>query len=332
MIDVHKITRLVLSLTILAIIGCNGSSEPSFRTTEIGENIPTSDFTLTNQHGEPFTLSEHEGKVVLLFFGFTYCPDVCPATLSTWKRVQDALEESSEKVEFVYITVDPERDTPEKMQQHLSVFSSDFIGLTGDKQALQKVYSDYGVYREKVEVSESASGYLINHTSRIYVIDKQGRWRLSIPHDTPVKDIVHDVKELINETPPMSRIRIEDVWSRPAHAASPGSDKMGSTGVVYFSVINESDTPDRLLSARSDIAEVVELHQTTMEEGRMRMEMLKDGVTIPANDRLDFAPRGYHVMLIGLNRDLKLGESFEMTLKFEKAGEKSVESVVRHPS
>ena len=117
-----KLTSITL---LLFLAGCQ-SSDPSFRGTELGDSIPTTDFTLTDQYKQPFTLGDHKGKVVLLFFGFTYCPDVCPLTLSTWKKVQDALKDDVAQVEFVYITVDPERDTSEKIASHLAVFSPDF--------------------------------------------------------------------------------------------------------------------------------------------------------------------------------------------------------------
>lgn len=172
-------------------------SKPSFKGTELPEDMPNVDFTLWNQHGEPFTLSEHQGKVVLLFFGYTYCPDVCPLTLSTWKKVLDALEEQAQQVAFVYITVDPERDTKERLKKHLAIFSPDFIGLTGAPDSLLTVYNAYGVYREKEIISESAAGYLVNHTSRINVVDRRGRWRLTFSHDAAAADIVHDIRMLL---------------------------------------------------------------------------------------------------------------------------------------
>ena len=189
--------RLILFMC-LSLAACQ-NSPPSFRGTELGDSMPTSDFILTDQYNNPFTLSEHEGKIVLLFFGFTYCPDVCPLTLSTWKKVQDAISEDADKVEFVYITVDPERDTQEKIAKHLAVFSDNFIGLTGPVEDLQEVYSSYGVYREKNQISDSAAGYLINHTSRINIIDTQGKWRLSFSHDALVEDLVHDIRLLLRK-------------------------------------------------------------------------------------------------------------------------------------
>ncbi|MFQ5707870.1 MAG: SCO family protein [bacterium] len=195
MTKTHKLINLMV-VALMVSTGCH-TSEPSFKTTVIEGLIPPSDFTLTDQNGEPFTLSEHKGEVVLLFFGYTYCPDVCPLTLSTWKKVENALKEDGNKVKFVYVTVDPERDTRGKMRQHLSIFSPDFIGLTGTLEELLPVYSAYGVYREKVKISDSAAGYLVNHTTRMFVFDRQGKLRLGIPYDAPVEDIVHDIRLLL---------------------------------------------------------------------------------------------------------------------------------------
>jgi len=180
----------------LLLVGMACQSDNAFRGTEL-EGIPATDFTLTDQNGQPFTLSQQRGKVIVMFFGYTYCPDVCPATLSKWKQVQDALGEQASEVKFVYITVDPERDTVEKLKSHLAVYSKDFIGLTGSKEDLLKVYNGYGVYREIDKISDSATGYLISHTSRIFVFDREGKWRLGITNDASVQDIVHDLKLLL---------------------------------------------------------------------------------------------------------------------------------------
>lgn len=171
-------------------------TEKTFRGTELPET-PIADFALQDQHGGTFKLSAQSGKVVLFFFGFTYCPDVCPMTLSTWKRVQDALGEEAKQVKFVYVTVDPERDTKEKLQSHLEIFSSDFIGLTGDEETLKSVYAAFGVYREKESIASSASGYLVNHTSRIFVVDQKGALRVLLDHAAPVEDVVNDVRLLL---------------------------------------------------------------------------------------------------------------------------------------
>jgi protein SCO1/2 len=185
-----------IALTLALLIACESDG---FRGTSLSDDMPTTDFLLQDQDGRDFRLSAQQGKVVLLFFGFTYCPDVCPTTLSNWKRVEELLAEKSEQVKFVYITVDPERDTPEKLARHLKIFSDNFVGLTGPTESLQEVYDGYGILRERVEISDSASGYLINHSARINLIDPKGRWRLTYANDTPPADIANDIRILLAE-------------------------------------------------------------------------------------------------------------------------------------
>ncbi|MDZ7359660.1 MAG: SCO family protein [candidate division KSB1 bacterium] len=188
-------TTLIFSIA-LAVWACRTTD--TFRGTEMPER-PIADFKLPDQNGRLFKLSDHRGKVVLFFFGYTFCPDVCPLTLSTWKRVHDALGADTAKVKFVYVTVDPQRDTPEKLKTHLAVFSSDILGLTGSPAALKEVYADFGVYIEKVNIAASAAGYLMNHTTRMFVVDQTGVLRLLIGHDAPVEDVAHDIRLLLKE-------------------------------------------------------------------------------------------------------------------------------------
>jgi len=190
---VIKIAWIVI-LFIVASLGCQSEN---FRGNKMPEDIQTADFTLTDQNGKPFTLSNQKGNVVLMFFGYTYCPDVCPMTLSTWMQVQDTLGNQAQKVKFVYITVDPERDTPERLKNHLKIYSPDFIGLTGSQGALDSVYSSYGVYHDRNDVEGSDGIYFMSHTSSTYVIDPNGEWRLLLPYGTSIGDIVHDVKLLL---------------------------------------------------------------------------------------------------------------------------------------
>jgi len=185
-------------LFLLCIIFCLFRCQSDhFHGSEIPEDMTTADFTLIDQNDQPFTLSEQKGSVVLMFFGYTFCPDVCPMTLSNWMQVEDALGDLSDQVEFVYITVDPERDTPQRLKDHLSVYSQQFIGLTSTQDALDSVYSAYGVYHDKSEVEDNKEIYFMSHTSSTYVFDRAGKWRLVLPYGTKIKDIVHDIKLLL---------------------------------------------------------------------------------------------------------------------------------------
>jgi protein SCO1/2 len=159
---------------------------------------PAADFELIDQNGEIYRLSEQRGKVVLIFFGYTYCPDVCPVTLSEYRKVKQQLGEKAERVEFVFITVDPERDTRERLGDYVENFDPEFLALTADRPTLESVWESYGVYQEKRDVG-SAAGYLVDHTARTYVIDAQGNWRINYPFGMEVSKIVKDTEHLLKE-------------------------------------------------------------------------------------------------------------------------------------
>jgi protein SCO1/2 len=192
-----KITFLaIVALLSWALTAC-GSGEPSFRGTALDPARDVQDFSLTDQNGQPFRLSEQKGQVVMLFFGYTFCPDVCPTTLGTWKAVHNELGGDAENVLFVFITVDPDRDTPERLKNHVELFNADFIGLTGTPEELAPAYRTFGVYYEKDAETESAAGYLVNHTASSFVVDRDGKWRLRHSFGTPAEDIAHDIKQLL---------------------------------------------------------------------------------------------------------------------------------------
>jgi len=169
----------------------------TFRGSLIDPPVPAADFELTDQHGQTFRLSEHNGKIVLLFFGYTNCPDVCPLTLSEFKRIKASLGSQASDVRFVFITVDPERDTGEVLGQYIQNFDTDFVGLSGEREVLEGVWKDYGVYQAKQDVG-SAAGYLVDHTARTYLVDKQGNWRLTYPFEMDPEDITRDVRHLLS--------------------------------------------------------------------------------------------------------------------------------------
>jgi protein SCO1/2 len=147
-----------------------------------------------------YRLSEQRGKVVLLFFGYTSCPDICPATLSDMKQVHAALGDLAEKLQVVFVTVDPERDTAEKMGSYLSLFNPEFIGLTGDEQDLMSIWQGYGVFREIDNSSESMAGYLVNHSTRVYLIDPDGRLFITYSFGTSVEEITEDVRHILKSS------------------------------------------------------------------------------------------------------------------------------------
>jgi protein SCO1/2 len=174
------------------------SSPAGFRGTTYGEPYPVAkEIELTRGNGSRFQLSQMRGKAVLLFFGYTSCPDVCPTTLAELKQALEELgEDSAKQVQVLFITVDPARDTPERVQAYVNHFNPNFIGLSGTESELLQVWHNYGVFREIVDGS-SAAGYIVNHTARVTLIDQEGNMRVSFAFETPMEDIVHDLKLLL---------------------------------------------------------------------------------------------------------------------------------------
>lgn len=313
------------------------AEEHFFRGELVWDTPPAPDFTLIDQNERPFRLSDQRGRVVLIFFGFVQCPDVCPATLSTWVRVARRLGADRDQVRFLYITVDPERDTPANLGRHLAIFAPDFIGLTGTREALEAVYRAYGVEQKKLQLFESAKGYVIEHTSLTFLIDPDGILRLTYEYNTRSDDVFTDVRWLLDHrgaSGGTEAIRVEDVWSRPT--AAPGAETKppppdGAPGVMYLSIVNGSGRDDRLVAIRTEVADVAEIHETTHHGGGAHMAPVDGGVPIPAGKTVRFAPGGLHVMLIGLRRNLLVGERFRAELVFESGNEMTVESEVRPP-
>ena len=171
----------------------------SFRGTAYGEPFPAAkDFTLTDAGGNRFKLSEGKGRITLLFFGYTYCPDVCPTTLSELRLAVDELGEASRQVQVVFISVDPGRDTSASMQEYVERFNPAFIGLSGTIEELQPIWDGNGVFREVMDGS-SESNFIINHNARVTLIDQSGNMRLSYGFQTPPEDIAHDIEILLSK-------------------------------------------------------------------------------------------------------------------------------------
>jgi len=157
--------------------------------------LPAEDFSLRDQFGQTFTLSEQKGKIVMIFFGYTSCPDVCPTTMADFKRIYELLGDKAKEVKFVMITADPERDTPQLMGNYVNAFQPDFIGLSGSPEELQEIYNAYGVFVEKEETD--SSNYLVSHTSRVYVIDRDGSLRLTFPYGLGARAMEKDLSNLL---------------------------------------------------------------------------------------------------------------------------------------
>lgn len=191
----RKFSFILFPLIFLILTACQPYE---FKGTEYPEPEPAADFALEDVSGTPFRLNDQRGRIVLLFFGFTSCPDVCPTTLSEARRILEGLGEESEQVRFAFITVDPARDTPERLGQYVAGFHPDIVGLRGTADELQAMFDAYGIYAARVPLEDSAADYTMEHTARVFLVDQEGQLRLSYVFGTPVEDILQDVQYLLD--------------------------------------------------------------------------------------------------------------------------------------
>jgi len=191
-----SISTFVMVLMTLALVAC--SPKPEFKNIDItGASGFGSDFSLLDVDGKTRTLADFKGKVVVMFFGYTQCPDVCPTTLTEMQQTMVLLGPQADKVQVLFVTVDPARDTAAILKQYVPSFDPRFIGLRpADEVALEKVTKDFKIYNKKVP-GLSQGSYTIDHTAGSYVFDPEGHLRLYIKHAQGPETLEHDLKELL---------------------------------------------------------------------------------------------------------------------------------------
>lgn len=186
----------LMSFFIVGILAC--SPKPSFKNVDItGSPAFGNNFSLLDTNGNTKTLADYKGKVVVMFFGFTQCPDVCPTTLTEMDDALKLLGPKADKVQVLFVTVDPERDTAGLLSQYVPAFNPRFAGLIpADQAALEKVTKDFMVYYKKVPGTTPGS-YTIDHTAGSYVFDANGQLRLYIRHAQGSEALAHDLKNIL---------------------------------------------------------------------------------------------------------------------------------------
>jgi protein SCO1/2 len=170
---------------------------PQFKSIDITGADYGKDFHLTDQTGKLRQLADFRGKVVLLFFGYVHCPDVCPATMGALSLVMKELGDDAKRVQVLFVTLDPERDTRELLSQYVPAFNPTFIGLYGDMPATQQTAKDFHVFFEK-QAGKTPDSYTVDHTAGTYVFDAQGRLRLFVRYGQEA-DLVSDLRTLLAE-------------------------------------------------------------------------------------------------------------------------------------
>jgi protein SCO1/2 len=195
----HKWIFLLLLLAAVVVAGCGGPAY-TFHGTTYNPVIPAPSLEGLQAGNVPFKLSDLPEKVKLVFFGYTFCPDVCPLTLSNIKSVYDGLPPYQQKdVAAVFVSVDPERDSPDRVGEYVRSFNPNFYGVHVPAERLEQVKQEYSIFAEKAQVAadQSAAGYLINHTAVVMLIDRDDNLRAIFPSDAPAADIAADVQYLL---------------------------------------------------------------------------------------------------------------------------------------
>ena len=188
------ICKWLLAAALLA--GCDGG--PKFKSTDIAGAPYGKALELVDTQGKLRHLEDFRGKAVVLFFGFTRCPDICPTTLAELANAVKTLGSDAERVQVLFVTLDPERDTEKALADYVNAFDPRFVALRGDAAATQRVAKDFKIYYEKRKQGET---YTIDHSAQAYVIDPKGRLRLLVRHDRIGQDLAPDLRALLRETP-----------------------------------------------------------------------------------------------------------------------------------
>ena len=188
-----------LLVAVLALAGCDRlfpSARSPFKGIDVTGSAMGGELRLADPGGQPRTLADFRGKVVVVDFGFTHCPDVCPTTLAELARAVAALGADAGQVQVLFVTLDPKRDTPELLAQYVPAFHPGFLALRGDAEATARVTKDFHVYASE-RPGKAPGEYTIDHSAQVFVFDRNGKMRLVWAPNTPAADMASDLRILL---------------------------------------------------------------------------------------------------------------------------------------
>jgi protein SCO1 len=302
-----------------------------FRGAVLPDPMPKPAVTLTDMYGEPFDfVRDTEGKLTLLFFGFTYCPDICPVHMANIAAVlKDLPLEVQRQVSVVFITADPERDTPERLQQWLGAFHPSFIGLRGEIPEINALLAELKLPPVVFGEKDARGNYSVGHAAQILAFTTDGYLRLMYPFGTRQADWAVDLLKLTSWQPPATEAadappRSSQLRPELAYVPVPTGD---GPAALYVTVANRATSADTLIGASTRVAGSVELHGHVQRDGTMLMQRVA-GVPVQPGDSLRLEPGGYHLMLLDLTRTLAAGDTFTVDLEFRHAGRVPARTVV----
>jgi protein SCO1/2 len=187
---------LLAAAALMAAAGCSGQPEaPRFKLTDVTGASFGRELALTDHNGQRRTLADFRGKVVTLFFGFTHCPDVCPTTLVEMATVMKELGPDADRLQVLFVTVDPERDTTEVLKRYVPAFHPSFLGLTGSVDEVTRTAKEFKIFFQKQKLA--SGGYTMDHSAGTYILDSEGRLRLFAQYGVGAQAMLHDIRLLL---------------------------------------------------------------------------------------------------------------------------------------
>lgn len=337
----------VLALSIGIFMQVSGVKQPEPPLLNKAAILPTpkilNDAQFTDHNGQPFSLEQMRGKWSILFFAFTNCPDICPTTMQTLSAVKKKVAAAGHwnNYQVIMITVDPERDTTERLANYVPYFDSEFIGLSSDVATTTAFAKQLGILFVKRDQEttddKNADFYQVDHSASIILINPQGQWGgvITAPHKTdeisedliklaeysaklglqtaltqergvPSQQTNLELEQSSTQPAEIGTLSVERAWIRPA---PPGASSMAA----YFNLNNSSNEDVTIVSVESEQFDHAMIHDTSMDDGVAKMQHLDD-LTIPANSNVELAPLGLHLMLMQAERPLNRGDSAKIVL------------------
>jgi cytochrome oxidase Cu insertion factor (SCO1/SenC/PrrC family)/copper(I)-binding protein len=322
----HATTRRILAFAVL-LAACKPKPPAEYRGAALPEPLAKPAVVLADAAGKPFDFrKETEGKLALLFFGYTHCPDVCPMHMANLAAV---LRESSFAVQnqtrVLFVTVDPARDTPAHLQSWLKNFDPAFIGLHGSDAEVARFQRELNLPLAVTTPGATPGEYQVGHASQIIAFTPDGYARYVYPFGTRQADWAHDLPQLaLAAQPPVAPVEAGAAAAAPGggvtvtRALIPVAQRDGP-GALYAVITNASGRYDTLTGVATQAAGRAELHRMRSENGRMMMAPVSSAALAPG-ETLRLAPGGYHGMLLGLAANLVAGAEVPVTFTFKYAG------------
>lgn len=273
------------------------------------EPKPLTAFALTDHKNRVFDLASLKGKWSFLFFGFTHCPDVCPATLAVLARVRDNIARNTagaENIQFVFISVDPNRDTAGKLGQYVTYFDTAFLGVTGNDAQIGNLAGQLGAAYQ-VAITPGLENYPVTHGAAVFLLDPRARYHavFTPPHDA---EAISKRFKVVQELEAGDAVSVRDAWVRET---PPGMSTMAG----YMVLRNNTSRPQELVAASSSGFESVMIHRTIVKDSMAGMAHASR-IELAAKANLIFAPGGHHLMLMKPKRTLRAGDTVDINLEF----------------